>query len=162
MNLKNLHPMTKEKLQKLVDASVALQREIATRTEALKTLKAALVREAESHPEAQVVTESGGKRWTAHGSDGCIARVSFPATGLTAEIEGQGEIAQKCHEIAGEQFRRLFTTMKSYQLVDDFRAQAASILPAPKVEALIAILETESAPRVSFEAAKRAEPANAH
>lgn len=149
--------MTKEKLQKLVDDAVALQREVAAKTEALKALKALLIEEAEKHPEAQVETDRGGRRWTAKGSDGSIARVSFPAPGLVPEIEGKGEQTQQCHEIAGEQFRHLFTTVKSYQLVDDFRAQAASLLPAPKAEALIAVLATESSPRVSFEVVKRAE-----
>ncbi len=63
--------------------------------------------------------------------------------------------------VAGEQFRRLFSTVKTYQLVDDFRAQAALLLPAPKAEALIAVLESESSPRVNFETTKRAEPATA-
>ncbi len=156
------HPMTTEKLQKLVDDAVALHREVATKTEALKALKAELVREAEEHPEAHVPTERGGKRWTARGTDGCIARVSFPAATLAAEIQGKGEQAQQCHEIAGEHFRHLFTTVKSYQLVDDFRAHAASLLPAHKAGALIAVLESESAPRVNFETAKRAKAVNAH
>jgi hypothetical protein len=68
----------------------------------------------------------------------CIARVSFPAASLLAEIERTREQAQQCHAIAGEQFRRLFTTVKSYRLADDFRAQAASLLLAAKAEALIA------------------------
>lgn len=153
--------MTKEKLQKLVDDAVALQREVSTKTEALKALKAALVEEAEKHPEAQQATDRGGRRWTTKGSDGCIARVSFPAPGLVAEIEGKGDQEQQCHEIAGEHFRHLFATVKSYQLVENFRAQAVEILPAAKAEALIAVLATESSPRVSFEAAKRAELAAA-
>jgi hypothetical protein len=153
--------MTKENLQKLVDDAVALQREVATKTDALKALKAALIEEATKHPEAQQATDRGGRRWTAKGTDGCIARVSFPASGLVAEIEGKGEHEQQCHEIAGEQFRHLFTTVKSYQLVDDFRVQAAALLPAAKAEALIAVLATESSPRVSFEAAKRIELAAA-
>ena len=152
--------MTKEKLQKLVDDAVALHREVATKTEALKALKAALVCEAEKHPEAHVPNERGSKRWTARGTNGCIARVSFPAASLIAAIEGSSEQAQQCQEIAGEQFRRLFATVKSYQPVDDFRVQVATLLPAPSAEALIAVLESESAPRVSFETAKRAELPN--
>ncbi|MDQ3622075.1 MAG: hypothetical protein M3463_06250 [Verrucomicrobiota bacterium] len=154
--------MTKEKLQKLVDDAVAVHREIARKTEALKALKADLIHEAEEHPEAHIETDRGGKRWTAQGSDGCIARVSFPAPGVVAEIESQGELAQQCHEIAGEQFSDLFTTVTSYLLVEDFRTQAASFLPAPKANALIAVVETEIPPRVSFETAKRAEPVTAH
>ncbi len=153
--------MTKETLQNLVDDAVALQREIAAKTEALKGLKAILIEEAEQHPEAQVATDRGGKRWTAEGSDGCIARVSFPAQGLVPEIGAKSNQAQECQAIAGEEFRKLFTTVKSYQLVDDFRAQAKALLPATKAAALLALLATEGAPRVSFETAKRAELATA-
>lgn len=153
--------MTKEKLRKLVDEAVLLQREVAAKTAALKALKASLIEEAEKHPEAQTVNERGGRRWTALGSDGCLARVSFPADGLLAEIEGKSEEAQRCHELAGENFRNLFTTVKSYQLVEDFRSRATAALSGPKAEALLAILTTENSPRVSFEAAKRTESASA-
>lgn len=74
--------MTQKQIIKLVDDAIALHREIATKTEQFKALKAELVQQARLHPEAQVLTESGGMRWTAKGTDGCIARVSFPGRPL--------------------------------------------------------------------------------
>jgi hypothetical protein len=145
--------MTEQEIQSLVDNAVNLHREIAKKTEQLKALKADLVKEARRHPKALVATESGGKRWTTKGSDGCIARVNFPAAALLPEIEAQSDLAKQLQDIAGDKFRRLFTTVKSYQLAENFRSEAAAILPEQKAEALVALCENESAPRVSFEAA---------
>ena len=142
----------------MVDDAVALHREIATKSEQLKALKANLVQQARLNPEALVATESGGKRWSATGSDGCIARVSFPAAALISEIESDGEVTKQIQAIVGNHFRRLFTTVKFYQLIDDFRAQVGALLPKRKAEALLKLCEAESAPRVSFETAKRVEP----
>lgn len=150
------HPMNDQDLQTLVDNAVALHREIADKTEQLKSLKAKLVQHTKTNQVALTPTETGGKRFTAKGSDGCVARVSFPAAALISEIEAQGEIAQRAHTIAGDHFRRLFTTVKSYQLVENFRAEVVAPLAGRKAAALIALCESESAPRVSFEAAIRA------
>ena len=147
--------MNEQELQTLVDNAVALHREIAEKTEQLKALKASLVQHAKTNDAALAPTETGGKRFTVKGSDGCIARVSFPAAALASEIEAQGEVAQQAHTLAGDHFRRLFTTVKSYQLVENFRAEVAARLSARKAAALVALCESESAPRVSFEAAFR-------
>lgn len=148
--------MNEQELQTLVDNAVALHREIAEKTEQLKALKAGLVQHAKANESALTPTETGGKRFTAKGSDGCIARVSFPAVALVSEIEAHAELAQQAHTLAGDHFRKLFTTVKSYQLVDNFRSEAIARLPARKAAALIALCESESVPRVSFEAATRA------
>lgn len=158
-NLKTKHPMNEQELESLVDNAVALHREIADKTEQLKLLKASLVQHAKANEAALISTETGGKRFTAKGSDGCIARISFPAAALVPEIEGQGEIAQQAHTLAGDHFRRLFTTVKSYQLADNFRAEAAARLTARKADALIALCERENAARVSFEAADQGKTA---
>src|SRR5258708_20402824 len=113
--------MKEEERQTRVDKAVALHREIDSKTEQLKALKADLVKEARRHPKALVATESGGKRWTTKGSDGCLARVNFPAAALLSEIEAQGDLAKKLHDIAGAKFRRLFTTVNSYHPPRTFR-----------------------------------------
>ena len=59
------------------------------------------------------------------------------------------------HEIAGDKFRRLFSTVKVYQLAENFRAEAKANLPEAKAEALVKLCENQSAPRVSFEAASQ-------
>jgi hypothetical protein len=147
--------MNEQDLKTIVDNAVALHREIAAKSEQLKALKAELVKEALRHPKALVGTESGGKRWTTKGSDGCLARVNFPAPALVSEIEGQGPLAKELHEIAGDKFRRLFSTVKVYQLAENFRAEAKANLPEAKAEALVKLCENQSAPRVSFEAASQ-------
>ena len=47
-----------------------------------------------------------------------------------------------------------YAQLLSAYLTDlDFRAEAAAVLPESKAQALVALCENESAPRVSFEAA---------
>jgi hypothetical protein len=146
--------MNKSNLRKLVTKTVTLHREIAEKTERLKALKSALVEEARLHPGDHIATESGGKRWTAEGRDGCVARVSFPAATLVSELNAKSELVDQCKAIAGDAFRTLFTPVKIYQLVDDFRTAAKAQLPEAKATELTALCESEASPRVSFETAK--------
>src|ERR1700737_4994887 len=74
--------MTENELKKLVNEAVSLHRALTTYGERLKTLKGELVREATRHKEDFIITDGGGSRWTATGTDGCIARVNFPAPPL--------------------------------------------------------------------------------
>lgn len=141
----------KEEIHKLVADAVALHREIAAKTEQLNTLRAELIYKARSHPDAQVMTESGGTRWTAQGSDGCIARVNFPAAALIFEVDAQSEFGSQVRAIAGENFHRLFATVTTYRPVDDFRLRVTSLLATPKAEALMALCHSEGSPCVSFE-----------
>lgn len=60
----------------------------------------------------------------------------LPRCRALSEIEAQGDLAKKLHEIAGDEFRRLFTGVRSYQLAENFRAEAAAFLPESKAEAL--------------------------
>lgn len=145
--------MNELELQTLVSEAVALHREITIKNEQLKALKAGLVREARLRPLELELTNRGGKRWTAEGTDGCIARVNFPACSLLADIDGEDDMVQQLRTIAGVHFRKLFATVKSYQLVENFRVEAAALLPAPKATALTKLCESESQPRVSFETA---------
>jgi hypothetical protein len=146
--------MNQVKLKNLVDSAITLHREIATKTEQLKSLKQILIKEADLHPEALVDIGNGGKRWTAQGRDGSIARVNFPAPGIISQVEaGSGEL-KEIKDIVGKKFHLLFDTVETYKPVDEFRAQASQLLPGPKLEELMSICEKENAPRVSFETAK--------
>ena len=151
--------MNKNALRKLVTKTVALHRDIAEKNEQLKSLKAALVQEARLHPDTQLPTDSGGTRWTAEGNDGCIARVSFPAATLISEIAGDSDLVEPCKAIAGSSFSKLFTPVKIYQLVDDFRTEAKALLPEAKAAEITKLCENEASPRVSFETAKEKAPA---
>lgn len=144
-------------LQLLIDEAIALQRDLSAKTERLKTLKSALIAEAQNRPETHVPTESGGKRWTALGSDGCLARVSFPVPSLTSEIDSG--TADKIKKIAPGHFDNLFVPVTSYRPVRNLRTLALELLPKWTVEAVLALCESEIAPRVSFEAARKLEVA---
>jgi hypothetical protein len=140
-----------------VDTAVALHREIGGKAEQLKRIKLRLIEEARRHPETLALTETGGSRWTADGTDGCIARVNFPAPGIIAGIEAGADSLQKIEAIAGDKFRRLFTIAKIFQPVRNFRSRAADLLPAPRALELISLCENQIAPRVSFEVAESSE-----
>jgi hypothetical protein len=153
--------MKEKEIRIMVDDAVALHREIATKTEQLKQIKASLVEQARLNPDSVISTKSGGRRWTAEGSDGCVARVNFPAAALISEIEAESTIEKHIQSVAGDNFRKLFKPVKLYQPVDGFRDRVAALLSAAKAQALLKLCENESAPRVSFETAKQVESAAA-
>lgn len=142
--------MTNSKLSVLVTESVQLDRKIAELTDHLKRLKAALITEAESRQEEHVPTDGGGASWTAEGSDGCIARVTFPGPSLKSKIDGEGKAIEKIKAAAGKLFDRLFRPAVSYRPVENFRAEVESLMGkgAPK---LVRLVESESSPKVAFE-----------
>ena len=90
--------MTDNILKSLVTEAVSLDREINEKTDRLKELKAELVAEARSRESELASTDGGGRRWTAEGSDGCIARVTFPAPTLKAKIDEEGQGHRKDQE----------------------------------------------------------------
>jgi hypothetical protein len=149
--------MKEKELRKLVDDALALHREIAAKSERLKQIKAALVVQAVLSSDAQVPTDSGGRRWVAEGSDGSIARVSFPVPGVIGEIEPETPLMRQIQAIAGDKFRQLFEPVKKFKPVDDFRVQVAVLLPAKEARTMTAICVSEGATRVSFETAKKVE-----
>ncbi len=142
-------------LKNLVTEAVSLDREINEQTERLKELKSALVAEARSREDELAATDGGGTRWTAEGSDGCIARVNFPAPTLKGKIDGEGKAIEKIKGLAGSVFNRLFTPAISYKPVEGFRAEAVTLLPKADAKKLIKLCQSASAPRVSFETTER-------
>jgi hypothetical protein len=149
--------MKEKEIRIMVDDAVALHREIATKSEQLKQIKARLVEQARLNPDSIISTHSGGKRWTAKGSDGCVARVNFPAPALVSEIEAESTIEKQIQSVVGDNFRKLFKAVKLYQPVDGFRDRVAALLSTAKAQALLKLCENESAPRVSFETVKQVE-----
>jgi hypothetical protein len=149
--------MKEKELKKLVDNALALHRQMADKSEQLKCLKAHLVEQARLNPESLVLTESGGKRWTAKGSDGAIARVSFPAPGIVSEIDPESEKGRRVLALAGDDSRRLFNTVWILQPVKHFRENVAALFSKRKGDTLLGLCENEIAPRVSFEVAQSSE-----
>ena len=111
--------MTDNMLQSLVTEAVSLHREINERIDRLKELKAELIAEARSREGELASTDSGGRRWTAEGSDGCIVRVNFPAAALKAKID-EGKATEKIKK-EGQAFTRLFVPTISYRPIEKFR-----------------------------------------
>ena len=94
--------MTNAQLKKLVNEAVALHRNIVAQSERLKVMKADLVGEARLHENDFTPTNSGGSRWTATGTDGCIARVNFPAPALLPLVNSESETFDGVLALAGE------------------------------------------------------------
>ena len=147
--------MTASVLRNLVTEAVSLDREINEKAERLKELKAALTAEAQTRKTELAATDGGGTRWTAEGSDGCIARVNFPAPSLKGKIDAEGKTITKIKQLTGRVFSRLFIPTLTYKPVEDFRIEAAALLPKAEATELIKLCQSASTPRVSFETSER-------
>ena len=146
-------PMTEIQLRRLVNEAVLLHRDIAIRTDRLKTLKADLVREARQHEHEFTPTDKGGTRWTATGNNGCIARVNFPALALVSHIDSESETFNEILGLTGESLDRLFASVYYLRPVPEFRDEAIAALPKDEASKLIELCQTTCSPRVSFETA---------
>jgi hypothetical protein len=146
--------MTETQLKKLVNEAVSLHRALTTYSERLKALKADLIREAQGHKEDFTITDGGGSRWTACGTDGCIARVNFPAAALVSLINTEDETFDKILALAGESLDELFESRHYLKPIADFRDEVAAALPRRAATQLIELCQVECSPRVSFETAE--------
>ncbi len=146
--------MTETQLKKLVNEAVSLHRALTTYSERLKALKADLIREAQRHKEDFTLTDGGGSRWTACGTDGCIARVNFPAPALLSHIDTEDEAFDKILALAGESLDDLFHSVHYLRPIADFRDEVAAALPRRAATQLIDLCQVECSPRVSFETAE--------
>jgi hypothetical protein len=146
--------MNEAQLKKLVNEAVTLHRDISAHSERLKALKADLIREAQRHKEDFTITDGGGSRWTACGTDGCIARVNFPAPALVSHIDTEDETFDKILAVAGESLDELFDSRHYLKPVADFRDEVAVVLPRRTAAQLIELCQVECSPRMSFETAE--------
>jgi len=146
--------MNEAQLKKLVNEAVTLHRDIAAHSERLKVLKADLIREAQRHREDFTITDGGGSRWTACGTDGCIARINFPAPALLSHIDTEDETFDKILAVAGESLDGLFDSRHYLKPIADFRDEVAAALPRRAAAQLIELCEVKCSPRVSFETAE--------
>lgn len=148
--------MNESKLRVLVDESVEIERQIEALESTLKEKKRLLIAEAESRADEHTVTNGGGWSWRAEGDSGCAVIVTQPAPTLKSKVDGEGKSIERIREVCGNAFPRLFEQRPSYQPVPGIREEATALL-GKVAGKLIKLITTESAPRVSFETAKREE-----
>ena len=143
------------KLQNLVTEAVSLDRKISEQTERLKEPKTQNIEAVREREHEHTPTDGGGQRWTVEGTDGCIARVNFPAPTMKSKIEGEGKAIEKIKQLAGSAFSKLFVPAITFKPIEDFRVEARALLTKGDANKLIKLCQTESAPRVSFETTER-------
>jgi hypothetical protein len=98
------------------------------------------IREAKRRKEDFIITD-GGSRWTASGTDGCIARVNFPAPALLSHIATEDETFDKVLALAGESLDDLFESRHYLKPTADFRDKAADALPSRSAARLIELCQ---------------------
>jgi hypothetical protein len=143
--------MNDTKLAQTIAQAIALDREIAEKSDQLKNLKALLAAEAESRADQATPTEGGGTSTELAGADGCICRVTVAGRTLKSSIKAEGKDIVKIKDVAGRSFARLFETVLGYKPVADFRDHAVSELGAKDGTKLIRLLESPGKTTVSFE-----------
>lgn len=142
--------MTDTKLRGLIATAVALDREVAEKTELLKVLKQELIAEAESRTEEHIPVDGKGTKWTSQGNDGCLCRVTWPGARLKASIDPTSKQGEKLLHLVGTSKLQLFTPKMLMEPVEKFRDLAREIFGG-KAEKIIGLCESASAPRVEFE-----------
>ena len=147
--------MTNTQLEELVTKAVTLHREITAQTERLEKFKTELIREARRHKSELALTDNGGSRWTAAGTDDCIARVDFPAPALLSLIDCESGTFDHILAFAGECMDELFESVHYLRPISNFRERAGRALPGLEADKLIDLCQTKSSPHVSFETAEQ-------
>jgi len=146
--------MNDTRLAAKVDEAVALDREISQKTETLKALKAELIAEA-NHRDGDWEDAGAGKRWTAAGSDGSIARVNFPGASIS-KFEKGTPVEASALELVGDYWRKLFEPKVTFHPVKSFRELLPALAGKATANKVLKLLETPNAPRVSFETKEKA------
>lgn len=148
--------MTGPALIRLVDAALALDREIKEKTAQLKDLKADLITEALSRKEERIETELGGESWTAAGSDGAIARVTFPAGKLKSSIDPDSKEGAKLIAKLGKHAKALLIPIARFKPVAEFRDLVHQLWSsAADADKVIKAFESDASPTVGFETAEK-------
>ena len=159
-------PMSNDALKKMIGLMVRLDRQISLRERHLKSLKAALTREARLRKADHTKTDGGGWSWTFDGTAGNVARVTKHGDTLRSEINGGSELLDEVVSICvnlnaptledeRRDFNQLFDRIVKYIPVADIRKKAAEVLGEPKAEKLIHLITNAGKTSVSFETKQR-------
>jgi len=144
--------MTDRLVEKLVARGIALDREVADKTEELKDIKRQLIDLAKMDGDGQAPTDGGGWSYTLRDNEGNIARVTAPAPSLKSTIDGEGELIEKIRSLLDckATFTALFSPAPAYKLVGEFREVATALL-GRNAGKLLKLVTSKSATKVSFE-----------
>jgi hypothetical protein len=143
--------MTTNKLKKLIDTAVELDRQIREQETELKAIKDQLKAEAATRPEEHVETAGGGWSWEAGGENGNVARVTQEGDKLKSSISAEKDVAT-LKEVAGPMgFRTMFEPSVSYKPVAKVRDLAAELLDKPALRKLMKVLTGKGRCIVAFE-----------
>lgn len=155
--------MTTNKLKKMVDRAVELDREIREAEAELKTLKTQLKTEAGTREEEHQPTDGGGWSWQTPGESGAVCRVTQGGPKMKASVRTEKDVA-RLKSLCGEAgFRGLFLPAVTYKPVPNFRDQAREVLGTAGGAArkVIKLLEGKGSVSVSFETKAAAEEGGA-
>jgi hypothetical protein len=141
--------MTDAARQDLIREAVTIARTVVDLDKRLATLKATLLLEAMRQEHIHLETKGGGQSVVLSGQE-CICRVVFPGRSLAASVKKIDPEYPKIVAACGPHFRELFRPETVIKPVKDFR-ELAAVLLAAKAGPLIALLESDSKPTVSFE-----------
>lgn len=153
-------PMDQEHLRNLIASAVRVDRKIALLEAELKTLKAALTKEARLRKAEQTKTDGGGWSWTAEGVGGCIVRVTKAGDTLRSSIEEDSDLVGEIRNLLGDEiegFRLLFDTKTSIAPQKKIREAAVEFLGDDRAEKLLHLITTAGKTTVSFETKKPTE-----
>jgi hypothetical protein len=160
-------PMTTDALKKMVGMIIRLDRQISLRERHLKSLKAALTREARLRKAEHQKTDGGGWSWVVEGTGGNVARVTKHGDTLRSEIADDSDLY---FEVVGlcidndaitetddqlGKFKKLFDERVSYIPVKGIRDEAKAVLGETKAEKLIHQITNSGKTSVSFETKQR-------
>lgn len=143
--------MTNNKLKKLIDQAVELDRIIRTNEAELKCLKESLKAEAETRPEEHTATDGGGWSWQYAGESGDVARVTQEGDKLKSSISTEKDVAAAKDAAGPILFRSLFEPSISYKPVAKIREIAAETMEKPAFKKLLKILTGKGRQLVAFE-----------
>jgi hypothetical protein len=143
--------MNNAKLAKLVAEAVALDREVAEKSDRLKEIKGDLLAMAESETSEKTETSGGGWSVVFEGAEGCIARVTQPGDKLKANIDPESKPGKLILSLLGKYKDDYFVSKKTLQPVLNFRAQVSAAFGGREAKRILELMTSESKATLSFE-----------
>lgn len=143
--------MSNAKLAKLVAEAVALDREVAEKSDRLKVIKGDLLAMAQSETAEKTETSGGGWSVVFEGDEGCIARVTQPGDKLKANLDPESKPGKLVLSLLGRYKDDYFVSKKTLSPVLNFRDQVAAAFAGREANRILELMTTESKATVSFE-----------